>query len=170
MVPGSFTAYFAATAAAAGALIGLLFVSVSLRPDSVFGEDAPPTGRALAGSAFIGLVNAFFISLVALVPKIDLGGPTVFLAVAAVFSTARLNRRLRRIESQLIVLVLSFVVFVAQLGEGIVLITRPHDDTFVYGICYLIVASFAVALSRAWTLLQGKYLGTAPAHPDPAPS
>lgn len=170
MVPGSFTAYFAGAAAAAGALIGLLFVSVSLRPDSVFGEDAPPAGRALAGSAFIGLVNAFFVSLMALVPKIDLGGPTVFLAVAALFSTARLNRRLRHVESQLIVLVLSMVVFVAQLGVGIALVARRHDDTFVYGICYLIVASFGVALSRAWSLLQGRQLRAAPTRPDPAPS
>jgi hypothetical protein len=35
VVPAESTGYFAAAATAAGALIGLLFVAVSLRPDSV---------------------------------------------------------------------------------------------------------------------------------------
>jgi hypothetical protein len=44
MVPTEFTEYFAA-AAAAGALIGLLFVAVSLRFESIFDDDAPrPAG------------------------------------------------------------------------------------------------------------------------------
>jgi len=44
VVPGEFTAYFAGAAAAAGVLIGLLFVAASLRPESVFGESATPGG------------------------------------------------------------------------------------------------------------------------------
>ena len=37
MVPGDFIGYFAAAGTAAGTLIGLLFVAVSLRPESVLG-------------------------------------------------------------------------------------------------------------------------------------
>jgi hypothetical protein len=33
-------------------LIGLLFVAVSLRPESVFGDRAMPAAKAQAGSAF----------------------------------------------------------------------------------------------------------------------
>jgi hypothetical protein len=50
-------------------LIGLLFVAVWLRPETVFGDGAPPAGRAQADSAFTCLADSFFVSLVALVPR-----------------------------------------------------------------------------------------------------
>jgi hypothetical protein len=87
VVPDSFTAYFTATAGAAGALIGLLFVAISLRPDSVFGQNASQRGRALAGSSFTGLVNGFFLSLTALIPGSNLGVSAAILAVAALVAT-----------------------------------------------------------------------------------
>ena len=65
MVPAEFTGYFMAAAAAAGVLIGLLFVAVSLRSETVFGDGASAVGRVQAGSAFISLSNCFFVSLVA---------------------------------------------------------------------------------------------------------
>jgi hypothetical protein len=51
VVPGSYVAYFTGAATAAGALIGLLFVAVSLRPDSIFGTTATAQGRLIASSA-----------------------------------------------------------------------------------------------------------------------
>ena len=59
MVPGAYDAYFAAMATAAAALIGLLFVAVSVRDDTIFGPRAMPGGEALAVTAFIGLVSSF---------------------------------------------------------------------------------------------------------------
>ena len=50
MVPASFTAYFSANAAGAGVLIGLLFVAVALRPETIFGDDA----RIRLGSDTVG--------------------------------------------------------------------------------------------------------------------
>ena len=47
MVPDDFTGYFAAAGTAAGALIGLLFVAVSLRPETVLGRGA---SRSAAGN------------------------------------------------------------------------------------------------------------------------
>jgi hypothetical protein len=69
LIPADFTSYFTAAAAAAGVLIGLLFVAVSLRPETVFGDRAMPAAKAQAGSAFTSLVNSFFVSLVALIPQ-----------------------------------------------------------------------------------------------------
>ena len=63
-VPASFNGYFTAAAAAGGVLIGLLCVAVSLRPETIFGDEASAAGRAQAGSAFTCLVNCFFVSLV----------------------------------------------------------------------------------------------------------
>lgn len=63
MVPSEFLGFFAAAGTAAGALIGLLFVAVTLRPESVLGDKADPAARAVAGSAFTALVASFAVAL-----------------------------------------------------------------------------------------------------------
>jgi hypothetical protein len=55
-------------------------------------------------------------------------------------------------------LVLALVAYVTQLGVGIALAVRPHNHSLVYDVAYLLVASFAVGLRRAWMLMQGAHL------------
>ena len=68
MVPSTYASFFDAASQAAGALIGLLFVVIALKPGKIVGDRAEPASRSLAASSFIGLVNAFFVSLLALIP------------------------------------------------------------------------------------------------------
>ena len=157
MVPGSLIGYFAATAAAAGALIGLLFVAVSLHPESIFGDNAAPTPRRLAESSFTGLVNTFFLSLVALIPQTDLGYPAAILAALSFYVT--LTRHLRtQGTSQLTVLLSTFAIYLVQLGLGIAAIIVPSNVNLVYLLAYVVIAALSVALSRAWALLSGRDL------------
>jgi hypothetical protein len=158
MVPNEFIPYFTASAAAAGVLIGLLFVAVALRPETVFGDDAPAGGRALAGSAFTGLVNSFFISVVALIPQANLGVVGVTMALLSLWGTIRLQREVARREFHLVLLILSIGTYVYQFVVGVLLLVNPADNNQVFTLAYLVIASFAVALSRAWALLQGKHL------------
>ncbi len=51
VVPSSDIPYFTVAATAAGTLIGLLFVAIAPRPDSIFGEKAAKYRRSLAGNA-----------------------------------------------------------------------------------------------------------------------
>jgi len=57
-----------------------------------------------------------------------------------------------------VLLVLSVAAYLIQVSTGILLILRPRDVHLVHNIAYLVIASFAVALSRAWTLLRGERL------------
>jgi len=155
VVPGNLIGYFAATAAAAGALIGLLFVAVSLRPDSIFGDKAAPTPRRLAESAFTGLVNTFFLSLVALIPQTDLGYPAAVLALGSLNVTLRRHIRTRG-TTQITVLVSTYAVYLAELGVGVAAIILPSNVGLVYVLAYLVVAALSVALTRAWSLLAGR--------------
>jgi len=157
MVPGVFTGYFAAAAGGAGVLIGLLFVAISLRPETVFGDNAAPGGRALAGSAFTGLANAFFVALTALIPRINLGVTAVLMALISVYSIIKLHRGLRGRDSQRVAMAFSLAVYLGQLAVAVALIARPRDHIFVYDLAYLLVGSLAAALTRAWALLQGKH-------------
>jgi ABC-type phosphate transport system permease subunit len=89
MVPDDFVAFFATAATAAGALIGLLFVAASLRPETVLGKNAPPAARAVAGSAFTALVNSFFVSLIACIPGTRLGYTAAVMALISLWGTLR---------------------------------------------------------------------------------
>jgi hypothetical protein len=161
VVPDDFLGYFTAAAAAAGALIGLLFVSISLRPDTVFGAKAAADGRALAGSAFTALVNAFFVSLLALMPQDNLGWPAAILGGYSLFRTLQLHWRIGRRSLHLASLILSSGTYLWQLVTGVQLVERPHDSSLVYTVAYLLIASFSLALIRAWALLQGRHISPA---------
>jgi hypothetical protein len=89
--------FFATGASASGAFIGLLFVAFAF----LSGDDpqhATREGRAvLAGSAFLALVDVFFVCLVSL-----FGGSVVFatanvvMAGVGLLGTSRLLRRAKR--------------------------------------------------------------------------
>jgi hypothetical protein len=51
VVPDSFSGYFTAAASAAGALIGLLFVAISMRPEALLGANQSSRATALAQGA-----------------------------------------------------------------------------------------------------------------------
>ena len=131
MVTGDFIGYFAAAGTAAGTLIGLLFVAVSLRPDSVLGAGAPPAAQAVAGSAFIALVNSFFVSLVAVIPHTSLGYVAAVMAVASLWYTLRLHR--------------------GPAGS------QTAWRQLLSVVADLLVSSFAVGLVRAWSLMKGDF-------------
>ena len=104
-----------AMATAAAALIGLLFVAVSVRDDTIFGPNAMPGGEALAITAFTGLVNSFVVSLLGLIPKINIGEPAVIMAVISIVAIVRLQRRLHT-GRNLIVLAITLLAYAAQFG------------------------------------------------------
>jgi hypothetical protein len=155
VVQGDFIGYFAAAGTAAGTLIGLLFVAVSLRPESVLGAAAPPAARAVAGSAFIALVNSFFVSLIAVIPDTSLGYVAAIMAAVSLWYTLGLHRALAGAATAW-----------RQLGVGVALAIRPHARGLVTVVAYLMIASFAVALQRAWSLMQGRHTAEKPAGPS----
>jgi hypothetical protein len=165
MVPGEYDAYFAATATAAAALVGLLFVAVSVRDDTIFGPNAIPGGEALAITAFTGLVNSLVVSLVGLIPKVNIGEPAVIMAVIGVVASVRLQRRLHagRNPRSLIVLAVTLLAYAAQFGFGVLLLLKPHDSEWVLNLSFIIFLTLIVSLQRAWSLLKGRHLATATA-------
>lgn len=160
MVPGAYVVYLATMATAAAALIGLLFVAVSVRDDSIFGPHAMPGGEALAITAFTGLVNSLVVSLLGLIPKINIGEPAVVMAVVGIAAIVRLHRRLHR-GRNLIVLVVTLLAYAAQLGLGVLLLVDPHDSDQLINLSIIVFVTLIVSLQRAWSLLRGKHLASA---------
>jgi hypothetical protein len=160
MVPGAFDAYLAAMATAAAALIGLLFVAVSVRDDTIFGPHAMPGGEALAITAFTGLVNSLVVSLLGLIPRINIGEAAVIMAVVGIIAIARLHRRLHT-GRNLIVLVITVLAYLAQLGLGVLLLVDPQDSNQLINLSIVVFVTLIVSLQRAWSLLKGKHLAGA---------
>ena len=160
MVPGVYDAYFAALATAAAALIGLLFVAVSVRDDTIFGPHAMPGGEALAITAFTGLVNSFVVSLLGLIPKVNIGEPAVIMAVISIVAIVRLQRRLHT-GRNLIVLAITLLAYAAQFGLGVLLLVDSHDSDQLINLSIIVFVTLIVSLQRAWSLLKGKHLASA---------
>jgi hypothetical protein len=166
VVPTSFDAYFTAMATAAGALIGLLFVAVSLRSETIFGEAATAQGRANAGSAFTSLVDTFFVALVALLPQTGLGYVSITLAIISFSATIRLHREVGREHLQLGMLVFSLAAYVGQFGNGILTLMHQYDQTYIYVAAFLMIGQISSALSRAWSLVEGRHITARPQQAD----
>src|ERR1700691_2559170 len=93
VVPRSYLEFMITSAGAAGAMIGLLFVAISLRSELVFGPNAPGKVKTLASSSFTSLVNAFSLAMLAIVPGTNIGVGMAILAVLCLYNTWSLHSK-----------------------------------------------------------------------------
>jgi hypothetical protein len=99
----------------------------------------------------------FICCLLSLIPGTNLGYAAAIMALVGLFNTFRLHRGLGKGESAAVPqLILALAAFLTQFVAGAVLIARPEQQPLVYVIAYVVVASFAAALGRAWSLMQGR--------------
>lgn len=165
MVPGDFTNYFLGSVGASAALIGLLFVAISVAPERIIGRESSPLSRAQAGSAFTALLSAFFVSMVALIPTTNLGYPGVIMSVTGIINTLSLGRhfsKVWRVRSErwgIVLLFGSFFIYAYQLWYSAELLRHSQDVSAVKGLAYLLLGSYAIGLGRAWELLGAQHEG-----------
>ena len=166
MVPPEFANFFIASASAGGALVGLLFVAVSIAPERIVAAQAPVERQAVAGSAFTALMNAFFISLFALIPNFNIGFIIIpFSLVCLLTSLIQAWRLLRRINNwqsllrRAFLVLLNVVLYGLELWNGYQLFTDPSQPGNVYGLISCLLGAFALGLFRAWELLGARRYG-----------
>jgi hypothetical protein len=161
MVPEAFTNFFLGTAGVSGALIGLLFVAISVAPER-------PTQLARlqfdlrAAKAFSVFSNALVISLFALIPKIDLGATAVIVGAVSVAScvamalltlhegpTGSRSAELARIGVQ-------GAVFAYEIVVGIEITGTTADQGRFQTLAILVVVMFLIGMARSWQLLGAR--------------
>ena len=166
MVPPEFLNFFIASTGAGAALVGLLFVAVSLAPEQIVTHRAPAERRAVAGSAFTALINAFFISLVALIPHFNSGtlivpfsSLSLLTSLIQAWSLLKLRKGWQSLLRRAFLVFLNLGLYGLELWNGVGLITDPTQVGFVYGLLFVLLGVFFLGLVRAWELLGAQRYG-----------
>jgi len=160
-VVGHYQSFFSASAGASAAILGLLVVAVSV----VNADDSNPTTRelrtVLAGSAFVVLVDIFFVSIVALTGgAVVLGLSSIAMAAVGLLATSRLIPRAKQAGNftassrnrklNLVFASTSVVGYSVQLGLALALLANTHSAALQRALVLVIVVFYASALGRAW--------------------
>jgi hypothetical protein len=147
--------FFVASVGAAAALMGLLFVAITISKQPVFGSDTDLERRILATRAFIGLGNVFFVSLGALIPH----GLHAIAVVAAlsIVQVVREGIQLYRRDPTFAVLrkfgLLSLTIFALELFFAIRL---ESGAISMNGIVDVVMGLYAYSLLASWTLMGAR--------------
>ena len=154
----SYTSFFAGSAGVAGALVGLLFVALSVSPERLKATRESIEHQSIAATAFTALVDALFLALAGLLPGNSTQDASFSLGVVGLSSTAGLVIRLWQARSSgtlsrrwPFLLSLITVIYAAQAATSFLASTtaQAHSDasTFVFIL-------FAVGIARSWELLS----------------
>jgi hypothetical protein len=169
MAPDSLHDLFFAAAGVAGALIGLLFVAISVEHDRLTDPGADQVHRVRARSALTAFVNALAVSLFALVPNDSLGDAATAagaLGLLFVLGSVLSVRRARQLPDtgtgdlrQLTFLILMLVAFGMQVWNGLRLIAHTDDPGAADWLAVLVIVCFMLGIYRSWELIGGPEIG-----------
>jgi hypothetical protein len=167
VVPDGLHDFFVASGGVAGALIGLLFVALSVASERL---SRPGPGAQLhrirAAAALTAFVNALVVSLFSLVPGHKIGPAASALAiiglvfvVAALLSLIRGHGVQRHTWHDGVFLVGLVVTFVLQFTQALDVIRHPDDSGAANTIAILVIVCFVIGISRSWELIGAPSIG-----------
>jgi hypothetical protein len=166
VTPDALHDFFVASAGVAGALIGLLFVAVSVAPERLIAQDSEHVHRVWASAALTSFTNALTISLFALVPGVGLGGTAIVVGALGLLFVAGSLLSVVRVHATQPVAVrdVFFLVNVVitcglEVVFGVQLASREHDSGAAETIAVLVIVCFLIGVIRSWELVGGPSFG-----------
>jgi hypothetical protein len=153
----SYTSFFAGSAGVSGALVGLLFVALSVSPERLKATRESIEHQAIAATAFTALVDALFLSMAGLLPGNGTQTAALVLGLIGLSSTAGLVIRLwqARSDGKLshrwpFLLSGIFACYAAQAAASFITSTTAQSHSQASLFMFIL---FAVGIGRSWELL-----------------
>jgi hypothetical protein len=161
-----FHEFFVAAAGVAGALVGLLFVAVSVTQERLAKEGESQLHRVRASAALTCFSNALAVSLFALIPGVGVGWTATVVAVlgmlfiaASILSLVRLRAEHGTSPRDALFLAGQTVILIIQLVAGISAINSPDAVGDIRAITIAVIVCFFIGIARAWELIGGPEIG-----------
>lgn len=167
MVPESLHDFFLTSATVAGALIGLLFVVISVSSGRLAqGQANAQLHRIRAAAALTAFLNALAVSLFALIPGHKLGPTATAVSISgllfvagSLLSLIRQHQLSWHTARDAVFLVGLIVLFVVQLVSGLSLSVHPVNPSAANTIAVLVVVCFLGGIGRSWELIGAPTIG-----------
>jgi hypothetical protein len=160
VVTGAYRDLFAATAGAAAALTGLLFVAMTVASQRALVRGPRVIRQIRASAALLAFTSALAIALFGLVPGTNIGYPAVIVAAIGILFIAAAIRSIvasragpALVRSQVWLILILLLIAFAELAAGVVLLGNPASATSVQTIGYAVVSSLLVGIGRAWEFI-----------------
>lgn len=160
MVPQEYYTFFMTAAGAGAALIGLLFVAVSIAPQRTVQPGAPVVSRVISSSTFTALLTGFFISLGAVLPHFNIGVLTIVMSLVGAMNSLNQAWLMLRpwpswqnVVRRMWLTAISLYLYVQTLVCAIQILIAPNQGYLVYYVGELLLGIYGLALLRAWELL-----------------
>ena len=164
MVSTEFHEFFLGAAGVAGALIGLLFVAISVAPAAATGKSGHLYQQVRAAAAMSMFIDALVVSLLALIPGAqDLGNGSTALASVGLTSTAALVITVVRAHDRshtiwetgrmLALFAAVLAVYALQLVSAVQISGGHADNGQVTNQATLVIIMFLMGIARAWEIV-----------------
>ena len=160
MIPPEYSSYFSTMAAVGATLFGLIFVAISIVPESVTTTNASPERQVRAATSYIALLNPLVISLFALIPYQQIGIVAIGMSTLGLLNTLGMALTLirsagpsgTRLRHSLFILG-GFFLYGYESYFAIRLIQSPNDPVSLYFLADLLIMISIFGVIRAWELI-----------------
>jgi hypothetical protein len=161
---GHYENFFIASSGASAAILGLLFVAVTVANADDADRKTRERRTVLAGSAFLALIDAFFVSILALTGGAGVCGiSSLLMGVVGLLGTSRLIPRAWRAGNfsrgfptqrlNIIFASISAGGFSIQICLGVALLADDRSSALQRAVVLVVVGLYASALGRAWEVM-----------------